>query len=185
MDGPDGQDAAVRVSYVCPVCGLDYDTITPADGIVAIRTFPRRYRATLAAAMEDESDEGIVRRRPETDSWSALEYTAHVVDVVDATASHVREMRIKNRPALPEPRTSQFDAISRGGGSLEATLAHLDAATGTLVAELEKVDATDWARGAEFPSGERDLLSTMRNAVHEGSHHLKDVARVLAQVRGR
>lgn len=175
----------MRVSYVCPVCGLDYDTISPADGIVAIRTFPRRYRAALAAAMEDETDEGIVRRRPAPDVWSALEYTAHVVDVLEATASHVREMRIKDRPMLPEPKRSHFDAISRGGGSIDAAVSHLDSAVAALVAELEKVDATDWAREAELPWGERDLLSTMRNAVHEGSHHLKDVEKVLAQVRGR
>lgn len=175
----------MRVSYVCPVCGLDYDSISPMDGIVAIRTFPRRYRAALAAAMEDESDEGIVRRRPEPDVWSALEYTAHVVDIAEAHAMYVREMRTKDRPTLPEPSTKHFDAISRGGGSIEAALDHLTSAINSLADELDKVDATEWAREANFPWGERDLMSTMRNPVHEGSHHLRDVEQVLDRVRGR
>ncbi|HVM10273.1 MAG TPA: DinB family protein [Acidimicrobiales bacterium] len=172
-------------TYTCPECGLDYDTISPLDGVVAIRTFPRRYRSALAAAMEDESDEGIVRRRPQPDVWSALEYTAHVVDILSAHATFVREMRTKDDPTLDAPQEGHFDAISRGGGSIEAAIAHLTTAATSLADELDKVASAEWHRTAQFPWGERDLLITMRNAVHEGSHHLRDVEKVLGQVRGR
>ncbi|MGI8684731.1 MAG: hypothetical protein ACR2MO_06530 [Acidimicrobiales bacterium] len=45
--------------------------------------------------------------------------------------------------------------------------------------------ADDWNRRGRFGPAERDALAVARNAVHEGSHHLRDVQRVLSQVRGR
>jgi hypothetical protein len=175
----------VSISYVCPVCGLDYETVTPMDGIVAIRSFPRRYRAALAAAMEDESDDGIVRRRPEPEVWSALEYTAHVVDVLSGIKGYIHELRTRDTPTLADPTSSHFDTISKGGGSIEAAVEHLTSAATALADELDKVQADDWHRTGNFSWGERDLLDTMRNAVHEGSHHLRDVEKVLDQVRGK
>ena len=46
-------------SYVCPECGLDYDTVSPEDAAVAVRSFPRRYREAMAGI-----DEDVLRRRP-------------------------------------------------------------------------------------------------------------------------
>ena len=172
-------------SYVCPECGLDYDTISAADGIVAIRTFPRRYRSALAAALEDESDAGLIRRRPEPEVWSALEYTAHVVDVLGGTATWIGEVRTKDNPTLTMPEGGLFGDVEAGGGTPEGVLGALEGAATDLVAELEKVDAMEWHRSGTFPWGERDLLITMRNAVHEGSHHLRDVEQVLDRARGR
>ena len=50
---------------------------------------------------------------------------------------------------------------------------------------LDSYRGDDWTRTATFPWGERDALTTARNAVHEGHHHLRDVERVLGVVRGR
>ena len=172
-------------SYVCPECGLDYDTISPLDGTVAIRSFPRRYRSTLAEALEDEADESLIRRRPQPDVWSALEYTAHVVDVFAASAGWVREVRMKDRPTLAFPSDRLFPTVEGGGGSTDDTLRALATAAEDLAKELDRVEGDGWQRVGSYPWGERDVLATMRNAVHEGSHHLRDVDRVLTSVRGR
>ena len=55
----------------------------------------------------------------------------------------------------------------------------------TLATNLREVTADDWRRIGHFPWGDRDILMTARNAVHEGSHHLHDVDRVLRAVIGR
>ena len=39
--------------WVCPECGIDYDTLAPGDLAVAIRSYPRRFRAALATLDED------------------------------------------------------------------------------------------------------------------------------------
>jgi hypothetical protein len=179
-------DAAMS-GYVCPECGLDYDTIHPPDAKVAIRSFPRRYRAALAAAMEDEADDGLVRRRPSPDTWSALEYTAHAADIFDVMADIVRDMRLKDYPALTMFDPDQRAAAARYNEQDPAVvLDRLTTNAERLAAEADAVEPGEWtARTATFPWGERDLLTMLRNAVHEGSHHLRDVARVLDSVRGR
>ncbi|MDQ3106215.1 MAG: DinB family protein [Actinomycetota bacterium] len=170
--------------YVCPDCGLDYDTVSPPDAKVAVRSFPRRYRTALAAAFEDDADEGLVRRRPEADTWSALEYTVHVADLYELFANIVRRMYDESGPTIdfwdPDAR-----AASEGYGTADpaATLDRLDAAATALGTELDRVDADGWRRTATFPFGDRDLLTMARNAVHEGTHHLRDVERVLESAR--
>ncbi len=174
----------MSTGYVCPECGLEYDTISPPDAAVAIRSFPRRYRAALAGALEDESDEGLIRRRPDATTWSALEYSAHVADLFELFSSVVRRMYDESDPTIEfwdvdeRARTEAYnDADPR------AVLDRLDAAATQLVAEIDRVDADGWHRTGEFPFGQRDLLQMVRNAVHEGSHHLRDLSAVLDRAR--
>lgn len=171
--------------YVCPECGLDYDTISPSDAKVAIRSFPRRYRTAVAGALEDEADEGLIRRRPEPSTWSALEYTLHVADLYEFFAGAFRRMYEQDRPTI----TDAWDPDERVGSERyneqepAAALDRLDAAAEQLAKVLDRVDAGSWSRTGTFPWGDRDLLMMARNAVHEGSHHLRDVERVLEAAR--
>ena len=171
---------------MCPGCGLDYDTISPPDAKVAIRSFPRRYRTALAAALEDESDEGLVRRRPDDTTWSGLEYTVHVADLFEHFTTIVRRMYDETGPTIDFWDPDERAASERyGEQDPQATLDRLDRAAADLAAQLERVDANGWSRTATFPFGERDLLTMARNAVHEGSHHLRDVERSLDVARRR
>jgi hypothetical protein len=56
-----------------------------------------------------------------------------------------------------------------------------------IAARAERSDAGDWRRPATIPGddGAVDALWFLHHGVHEGSHHLRDVARVLQSVRGR
>jgi hypothetical protein len=174
----------VSTGYVCPECGLDYDSVSPPDAKVALRSFPRRYRAALAGAMDDKSDEGLVRRRPDADTWSALEYTVHVADLFEFFAGALRRMYEETDPTIDMWDPDARAASERyGEADPAATLDRLEAAAGALVDVLERVDPDGWSRTATFPFGSRDLLTMTRNAVHEGSHHLRDVERVLEQAR--
>ena len=171
--------------YVCPECGLDYDTISPSDAKVAIRSFPRRYRTAVAGAIEDVADEGLIRRRPDATTWSGLEYTVHVADLYEAFAPAFRQMYEQDTPTI----TGLWDPDERA--TVEryneqdpmAAVDRLEAAAAALVQVLDRLDADAWSRTATFPWGERDLLTMTRNAVHEGSHHLRDVERVLEAAR--
>ena len=171
--------------YVCPECGLDYDSISPSDAKVAIRSFPRRYRSAVAGALEDEADDGLVRRRPDATTWSALEYTLHVADLYEAFAPAFRQLYEQDKPTIGGMWDPDERATAERYNEQDPTAAvdRLEAAAEALVKVLDRVDADGWSRTATFPWGERDLLTMTRNAVHEGSHHLRDVERVLEAAR--
>src|SRR5205807_1114601 len=88
----------MSTGYVCPECGLDYDTISPSDAKVAIRSYPRRYREVLGQ-LDDPARERMLRRRPDPTTWSALEYTAHVADALDAMAEVYTRILAENSPS--------------------------------------------------------------------------------------
>jgi hypothetical protein len=174
----------VSDGYVCPECGLDYDTVQPPDAKVAIRSFPRRYREALAPVLAGDDGDEIVRRRPSPSTWSALEYTAHVADLYGLFADTVTRMYAEDHPTI-DFWDSDARAVSEGYASKDpaAVLDWLAANGERLAAAVDRVDADAWHRTAVFPWGERDILTMVRNAVHEGTHHLRDVNKVLAAVR--
>jgi hypothetical protein len=173
--------------YVCPECGLDYDTISPSDAKVAVASFPRRYRSALAGALEDEADEGLIRRRPDATTWSALEYAVHVADIYGLFASVITRMQTQASPTIDDFWDPDARAAAERYNEHDPmeTLGRLETAAAALGKALDAVDAEGWSRTATFPWGERDLLTMARNAVHEGAHHLRDVERVLEAARGR
>jgi hypothetical protein len=128
----------------------------------------------------------VFRRRPGPSTWSALEYTAHVADVLDHLGPAIRRITVEDSPSI-----SFFDSDERAAekayNALDRTevLGWLDLACAELASVLDGVNADDWTRKGLLPAGERDALAVARNGVHEGSHHLRDVQRVLSAVRGR
>lgn len=151
-----------------------------------MRSFPRRYRALLVTPGSDDRPDAVFRRRPDAHTWSALEYTAHVADVLDHLGPAIRRITYEDNPAITGFDNDQR-AIEKGYNELERTevLGWLELACAELASVLEGVNADDWTRTGRLDAGERDALTVARNGVHEGSHHLRDVQRVLARVRGR
>ncbi|MGH9187636.1 MAG: DinB family protein [Acidimicrobiales bacterium] len=178
------------MGWVCGECGLDYDKIAPTDIPVALRSYPRRYREALALHDDDDhdededEDEAILRARPEPEVWSALEYAAHVDDVFADFIDMFRGWLGSGTPGggnwdpderAAEQRYNEHDP--------DAVLADLAEHASALAGVLDRAEPEDWTRTGKFPFGERDLLTMARNAVHEGAHHLRDIRKVLGQVR--
>jgi hypothetical protein len=161
--------------------------VSPRDATVAVRSFPRRYRALLSGFGTDDDDpDAAIRRRPGPATWSALEYTAHFADVLDAYGAAVRRIVVEDDPALswpdPEPRVAErnFNAMNRA-----EVLGWLDLVCAHLAELLEGVRADDWTRTGRIDGEEHSALQLVREAAHQGAHHLRDVERVLSRVRGR
>jgi hypothetical protein len=165
--------------YVCPQCGLDYDTISPADAAVAVRSFPRRFREVLLSVR----DATLLRSHPAPGVWSALEYTAHVRDMFELMADTVARMLRETDPEISFPDPDERAERARyNDQDLEEVLAGL-AATATHFADvIDSVAVPDLDRTARFPWGQRDVLTMIRNGVHEGRHHLRDVELGLRQL---
>lgn len=140
----------------------------------------------LAAAGPADLADDVIRRRPRPSTWSALEYVAHVADVLDHLGPAIRRIVVEDEPTIPffdnDARAVEQAYNTQGR---DEVLGWLDLACAELASVLEAVEPDDWKRIGHFAWGDRDALAMARNAVHEGSHHLRDVQRVLTEVRGR
>ncbi len=170
----------------CAECGFDPADLRPADMAVAVRSFGRRYRAPLTRGLPDEDLDEVVRRSPAEGVWSALEYSSHVRDIFRVFDDRVR-CALDGR----EPDDAVVDWEGRVAAASptldrEAVAADLDDAADSLATTLGELNSDEWGlpsltgRGREVTV--RDLATI---AVHEGSHHLLDVGRVLRAARGR
>lgn len=170
----------------CAGCGLDWSSISPGDAEVAVRSFPRRWRAALGAFGEDEDADALVRRRPEPSSWSAIEYACHLRDVLELYEGHVRSALVEDRPMIASADVEASAEERRyREQDLTTVLDELADRCGRLASTLDGVAADDWKRSAVRDGEEISVLWMARHAVHEGSHHLRDAERVVNAVRGR
>jgi hypothetical protein len=179
----------VPVDGKCEECGYVYDTVSPSDAAVAMRSFARRYRAPLTRGLPDEELDEIVRRRPAPDVWSALEYACHVRDVFAIQRERLKRTLVEDKPVL-EPMNRDGRVLDEHYNEQDRVeVADQLAANAEAMAKaIEGVNANDWTRVAIYPypePTERTALWLVRHTVHEGSHHLLDIGRVLRAVRGR
>src|SRR5881275_3345583 len=92
--------ATRRVSFMsggCPVCGFDGSSVSPADAAVALRTFPRRYRAVLVPPQE-EGEHKDPAHRPGVDGWSAIAHAAWAADAITTIAGQLRQVLVVDHP---------------------------------------------------------------------------------------
>ncbi len=169
----------------CPECGLDYESMPVPEAIAAIRGLPRRYRAPLTRLLPGE-DDSVLRARPEPEVWSALEYAAHVRDVLGWYEGWVRQILAEDRPVLEgigrEEAAVEYRYNEQDPGTVADELA---ARAEALATTLEAVPEDALSRVGFRHGEERSIATHARRAVHEGSHHLLDIGRGLRAVRDR
>ena len=165
-------------------CGFDLDTVTAPDAVVAIRSYPRRFRA-LVSGWDDDDADALVRRRPDPSTWSAIEYVGHVADVFDLYAGRIEQVLVHDRPRLAS--FDQDAAVeAHAGAPVDDVVGRLQAGAERLAKVLSDVPGDGWERtGIRGDGEERSVLWMARQSVHEAHHHLRDVERVVRAVRGR
>ncbi len=168
----------------CGECGFDYEALDPADAPAAIRSFAKRYRAPLSRFLPGEDGDALVRQRPAPDTWSALEYAAHVRDVFGSYDRWVRAILAQDRPTLEGLGPVEL-AVERGYNAEDpaAVAEALAANADRLAATVEEVPADGWDRVGLRRGEERSVRLHARRAVHEGNHHLLDIGRGMRAVR--
>jgi hypothetical protein len=123
-------------------------------------------------------------RRPTPESWSALELVCHVRDVFFVQRERVVRVLVEDRPSFPPMHRDERAIFERYAEQLPAAVAvEVSVAarllggvlTGRSSAELERLCVYNYPEPTE-----RSLLWIVRNALHEGEHHLLDVDRALA-----
>jgi hypothetical protein len=166
----------------CDECGFDWDT--PSEELVAeLASFGQAYEACLTLLPGE--DVSVLREQPAPTVWSALEYTAHLRDVVDFYGERIHRVVDEERPQLT---ARDFAALaeerSYNREDPAAVLNQLAQACSATATSLCRVTAGEWQRAGVGSEGdERTVLVLARRLVHDGHHHLLDVRRVLAAAR--
>jgi len=170
----------------CEECGFVYEDLAAADIPAAVRSFGKRYRAPLSRFLPREDGDGLVRQRPEPTTWSALEYAAHIRDVLGRYADWIELTLAEDRPRFEGPPPDDLAALRNYNADDPAAVTDAIAAnTERLAAVIEAVPDGSWDRVGLRRDEEWSVLFCSRQAVHEGGHHLLDIGRGLRTVRDR
>lgn len=165
----------------CAECGFVYDDIGPTSIGAALSSLGRRIRDALAAAAPTH-----LTRRPDPTTWSALEYGCHVRDVFLVQRDRVLLALVDDTPRFVTMHRDE--RVTLAGYSAEEpadVMAEVEMAARMLARLFGRLTDEQLARRCiyTFPSpAEVDVAWVGRHSVHEGEHHLKDIAGVLRRV---
>jgi hypothetical protein len=160
--------------HVCADCGLAYRDLELQAAVDLITRVPSQVRLAIGATPEN------LRRRPAAGVWSVAEYICHLRDVYVTTTIRLYRARTEERPVL-EPMLNDLRAqrFRYNDASIEAVLDELDAAVHGCVEEVGQFQPSDWERVVtRLPGEQRTARWLVRQAAHEGRHHLGDITMI-------
>ena len=162
----------------CGECDFDWD-LRGDEARALIGGFGDAYRAGLGRFIQDP-DGSNLRKRPSPCVWSALEYAAHVRDVIAFYSDRIERVLSEERPRMS---AADFSSMPERRGYLEDDpLAVLDAirsASSSIELRLTGLRPEQWNRiGIGVDGDERTLLVLARRLAHDGHHHLTDLDRL-------
>ena len=176
-------DAAVdfATTGVCSTCGFVPDKVDPTDAAVALRSFASRWRSALAIHLDDTDPEAILTGRPAPLGWSALEHAGHVRDVLHALDIRVQRVLREDEPVLPETHVTPPSGANEQG--MAVVLAALTLSADQFAETVMGIEELDWYRRGRRAGRFVSALDLVREAVHEGSHHLHLATETLVALR--
>lgn len=158
--------------HVCEPCGVAYLDTGIDDAVTVIAGLPGAARDTIGAIAPE-----ALRVRPAADVWSVAEYLCHVRDVYVSFTIRLHRVRTEHEPAF-EPMFNDLRArrFRYNDCDIDATLGELGAVTAGFRDEVARTE--DWERvGSRLPGERRTARWLVRQAMHEGVHHLADIRR--------
>lgn len=161
--------------HTCDVCALVYPEISVGHAVGVIVGVPDVVREAVCAIPE-----GARRIRPGPHVWSVTEYVCHLRDVYVTYTIRLHRTRTENRPVL-EPMLDDLRVrrFRYNDCELKATLDELAAAAAGFCDEVARTSEQDWDRAAtRLPGEQRTARWLVRQAMHEGIHHLGDIRRI-------
>src|SRR4051794_25319737 len=162
--------------HVCDACGLDFAALSTDEAAALAAAVPDRARR----AVQGQPDAAL-RRRPGPGTWSVAEYLCHLRDVYVTGTIRLHRARTEDVPVL-EPMLNDLRArrFRYADCDVPAVLGELAAAVAGMGDELSRVRPEGWDRRVtRLPGEQRTVRWLLRNAAHEGRHHLDDIDRLL------
>lgn len=166
---PDTKDWTWVLGRSCPACGFTAAAESPATAGPLVRGMLPRWQEAL-----ERPDAGV---RPAPDTWSTLEYAAHVSDVCRIFQRRLDLMLTEDNP--------RFDNWDQDAAAIENRYADRNPAeeayrltfAGEAIAfRFESVPADAWERSGMRSNGSPFTIRTLAQYfLHDVVHHLHDV----------
>jgi len=163
----------------CEVCGYEWDAVNAAEVCARMRALSGGYREVLVGGGARLSV------RPDPETWSVVEYTAHVRDVLFNLRDRIVVGLAEDNPT-PKPTFVDI-RIANGlyaADTPDRQIVEIDVATDLFARTIEALDDSQLARPIFYPwprPETRTLLWVASQALHEAEHHLTDVQRLAAR----
>jgi hypothetical protein len=161
--------------FACASCALDYSKISMPHATDVVQTIPTAVR-DAALAVPDPAR----RQRPDPQVWSVTEYVCHLRDVYATYTIRLHRVRTEHQPVL-EPMLNDLRArrFRYNERDIGPALDELAANVAGFCEEIARVGPEDWDRAAtRMPGERRSARWLVRQAMHEGVHHLADIRAV-------
>jgi len=173
--GPRAVPPLVAETHVCASCEVSYKEITVAHAYEVVKDLPIAVRDALANIPPEAAH---VRVDPEV--WSVAEYVCHLRDVYTVYTIRLHRTRTEDRPVL-EPMFNDLRArrFRYSVRDLAPVLDELSVVVAGFLEEVSRTRAEQWGRVAtRLPDEKRTARWLVRQAMHEGIHHLTDIRTV-------
>jgi uncharacterized damage-inducible protein DinB len=161
--------------HFCPVCQLSYPDISIDHAWEVVAELAVQVRAAIAEIRPE-----ALHLRPQKSVWSVAEYLCHLRDVYVSYTIRLHRARTEENPVL-EPMLNDLRArrFRYNASDVQAVLKELVATTAGFCEEINHTGQDDWDRVAtRLPGEERTARWLIRQAMHEGVHHLNDIRSV-------
>lgn len=182
---PDAQLRPINPPERCEECGWQAAHVTSVNAEATLKDLGPQYRAALTRLPTDPDD--LLRRRPAAGVWSALEYAAHVRDVIAVWSAALHKLLTEDHPVLPRPDPSIADEAAAAGtyNTLDPSLTadELAANANRTARKVTTVGANQWDQVIALGDEELSAIGIVRKVSHEGAHHLLDLSRSLGASR--
>lgn len=165
--------------------------LSPSDAAVAVRSFPRRFRALLAHAddrddPEQQVDPDELARRVGPDGTSAADHLV-AADGVLALVDRALEQGVGRQDPVLHPAVSRLGEVGFEDPRrpLAALLDQLETTAADCAARIERVPSEEWARHVRVADHDRavGLLEIAQDGVDVVAAHLRAAERTIAAVK--
>lgn len=146
--------------------------LSPADAEVALRTFPRRWRALLGGLDQDDPDTAARLLRTGPDGRTALAAAVGAAATLEVAEGQVRRTLMSERPSLPP-------GSAPSAGSLDEALDRIDVAAPVLATTVAGIAAAELDRQADLAGRTVDVRTQVGDAVTQVADLLRSAERAL------
>jgi hypothetical protein len=153
----------------CPECGFEAERYPDSAIAAAVRDNAAGWPAVLGRAE--------VRERPDDSTWSALEYAAHVRDVLRVYRVRVGLITDDDDPLFPNwDQDETAEAERYNEQDPEVVAGELREAAAEIAAVFDSLAPDQWLRRGRRSDGAEFTLSSMsKYMTHDLVHHRWDV----------
>ena len=164
----------------CDACDFDGARFDDASLLRALRGLGPRWRSLLSETGPE------LRERPDPEVWSALEYAAHSRDITALHVFGVEQALTLDEPSFPAIQDDLVDSAAASYGSADpaAVLDALEEQAMRLAQLADDAGPDRWSRGLTIGANRSDVRRLLEHALHDSLHHVDDVERGLARLRG-